>query len=229
MDDAVFDSGYLSHNGFRDAFVRTFGATPGEEEGIDSVTLGWIESALGPLLAGADDRGVCLLEFSDRRVLEAQLANLRRRLGRPLAPGENALLARLRSELAEYFAGRRRAFELPLHAPGTPFQERVWSELLLIPYGEVRSYEEIARRIGAPKAVRAVGRANGMNRIAIVIPCHRVVGKDGSPVGYGGGVRRKEWLLNLERGAPQSVQLGLPVAGIGPSPHEPRLATKRPT
>ena len=229
MDDAVFDSGYLSHSGFRDAFVRTFGATPGEEESIDSVTLGWIESALGPLLAGADDRGVCLLEFSDRRVLEAQLANLRRRLGRPLAPGENALLARLRSELAEYFAGRRRAFELPLHAPGTPFQERVWSELLLIPYGEVRSYEEIARRIGAPKAVRAVGRANGMNRIAIVIPCHRVVGKDGSPVGYGGGVRRKEWLLNLERGAPQSVQLGLPVAGIGPSPHEPRLATKRPT
>ena len=207
MDDAVFDSGYLSHNGFRDAFVRTFGATPREEEGIDSVTLGWIESALGPLLAGADDRGVCLLEFSDRRVLEAQLANLRRRLGRPLAPGENALLARLRSELAEYFAGRRRAFELPLHAPGTPFQERVWSELLLIPYGEVRSYEEIARRIGAPKAVRAVGRANGMNRIAIVIPCHRVVGKDGSPVGYGGGVRRKEWLLNLERGAPQSIRM----------------------
>ena len=229
MDDAVFDSACLSHSGFRDAFVRTFGATPGEEEGIDSVTLGWIESALGPLLAGADDRGVCLLEFSDRRVLEAQLANLRGRLGRPVAPGENTLLARLRSELAEYFAGRRRAFELPLHAPGTPFQERVWSELLLIPYGEVRSYEEIARRIGAPKAVRAVGRANGMNRIAIVIPCHRVVGKDGSPVGYGGGVRRKEWLLNLERGAPQSVQLGLPVAGIGPSPHEPRLATKRPT
>ncbi len=229
MDDTVFDSGSISYSEFRDAFTRTFGATPGEKEGTDSMRLGLIESALGPLLAGADDRGVCLLEFSDPRTLEAQLATLRRMLGRPVVPGENALLARLRSELAEYFARRRRAFEFPLHAPGTPFQERVWNELRLIPYGEVRSYEEIARRIGAPKAVRAVGRANGMNRIAIVIPCHRVVGKDGSPVGYGGGVRRKEWLLNLERGAPQSVQLYLPIAGVGPSPHEPRLATRRPT
>src|SRR5262249_53323125 len=108
---------------------------------------------------------------------------------------------------------RRRVFEVPLHAPGTPFQERVWRELLRIPYGEVRSYEFVARAIGAPKAVRAVGHANGMNRIAIVVPRHRVVGKDGSPVGYGGGVRRKEWLLDLERGAPRTAQLELPVAG----------------
>jgi AraC family transcriptional regulator of adaptative response/methylated-DNA-[protein]-cysteine methyltransferase len=186
VDDAIFDSGYQSHSGFRDAFSRTFGATPGKGGQIDSVTLGWIESPLGPLIAGADERGVCLLEFSDRRMLEAQLPTL-----------------------------RRREFQVPLHAPGTPFQERVWSELLRIPYGEVRSYEEIARRLGAPKAVRAVGRANGMNRIAILIPCHRVVGKDGSPVGYGGGVRRKQWLLHLERDPSRSVQLSLPVADRG--------------
>jgi len=213
VDDAVFSSGYGSHSGFRDAFSRMFGATPGMGDRIDSVTLGWIESPLGPLIAGADDRGVCLLEFSDRRMLEAQLATLRRRLGRPLVPGENTFLVRLRSELAEYFGGRRREFEVPLNAPGTPFQERVWKGLLRIPFGEVRSYEQIARLLGAPKAVRAVGRANGMNRIAIVIPCHRVVGKDGSPVGYGGGVRRKEWLLDLKRGAPRSSQLILPGAG----------------
>ena len=162
--------------------------------------LAWIESPLGPLIAGADDRGICLLEFSDRRMLEAQLAAVARRLRRSLVPGAHPLLDRLRTQLGEYFAGSRTAFDLPLNAPGTPFQERVWSALLAIPFGELRSYEQIAVAIGAPTAVRAVGRANGMNRIAIVIPCHRVVGKDGTPTGYGGGIWRKQRLLDLERG-----------------------------
>ena len=109
-------------------------------------------------------------------------------------------VGRLRTELAEYFDRKRKVFTFPLHAPGTPFEERVWKALLTIPYGEVRSYTDIANAVGAPKAVRAVGRANGMNRIAIVIPCHRVIGKDGSPVGYGGGLWRKQRLLDLERG-----------------------------
>jgi AraC family transcriptional regulator of adaptative response/methylated-DNA-[protein]-cysteine methyltransferase len=200
VDDAVFESGYLSHSGFRDAFTRTFGATPGKGEHVLSVSLAWIESPLGPLIAGADDRGICLLEFSDRRMLEAQLETLARRLRRPLVPGEHRDLERLRSELQEYFGGKRKVFEVPLNAPGTPFQERVWNELRGIPFGELRSYEQIAVGIGSPKAVRAVGRANGMNRIAIVIPCHRVVGKDGTPTGYGGGIWRKQRLLDLERG-----------------------------
>jgi AraC family transcriptional regulator of adaptative response/methylated-DNA-[protein]-cysteine methyltransferase len=199
LDDAVFESGYLSHSGFRDAFTRTFGATPGKGDAIDSVSLAWIESPLGPLIAGADDRGVCLLEFSDRRMLEAQLKTLKQRLRRPLVPGEHHHLERLRQELAEYFAGTRKVFEVPIHAPGTPFQEKVWNALLTVPFGELRSYEQIAVAIGSPKAVRAVGRANGMNRIAIVIPCHRVVGKDGTPTGYGGGIWRKQHLLELER------------------------------
>lgn len=166
---------------------------------FESVSLAWIESPLGPLIAGADDRGICLLEFSDRRMLEAQLKTLSRRLRRPLVPGEHRYLEQLRSELGEYFDGKRSAFEVPLNAPGTPFQERVWKELLGIPYGELRSYEQIAIAAGSPKAVRAVGCANGMNRIAIVIPCHRVVGKDGTPTGYGGGIWRKQRLLELER------------------------------
>jgi AraC family transcriptional regulator of adaptative response/methylated-DNA-[protein]-cysteine methyltransferase len=202
VDDAVFESGYLSHSGFRDAFTRTFGTTPRKGESVDSVALAWIDSPLGPLIAGADDRGVCLLEFSDRRMLEAQLATLARRLRRTLVPGEHHYLEQLRSELGEYFAGRLTRFTVPLNAPGTPFQERVWNELRLIPHGETRSYEQIAVGIGAPKAVRAVGAANGMNRVAIVIPCHRVVNDDGRLGGYGGGVWRKQRLLELEGAVP---------------------------
>jgi AraC family transcriptional regulator of adaptative response/methylated-DNA-[protein]-cysteine methyltransferase len=210
VDDAVFESGYQSHSGFREAFARVFGATPGRGEGVDPIALTWIESPVGPLVAGADDRGVCLLEFSDRRMLEAQLVTLRKRLGRTLIPGAHPYLERLRLELAEYFDRKRTTFEVPLHAPGTPFEERVWSALLTIPYGEVRSYSDIAETVGSPKAVRAVGRANGMNRIAIVIPCHRVIGKDGSPVGYGGGLWRKQHLLELERGqTPFSLAKGV--------------------
>lgn len=105
----------------------------------------------------------------------------------------------METELNAYFAGARQAFSVPLVYPGTPFQRRVWEELLTIPYGETRSYQEMAAAVGAPKAVRALGRANGMNRIAIVIPCHRVVNKNGALGGYGGGLRRKEFLLGLER------------------------------
>jgi len=208
VDDAVFESGYESHSGFREAFARVFGATPGKGETVEAISLAWIESPVGPLIAGADDRGVCLLEFSDRRMLEAQLATLRKRLGRTLIPGAHPYLEQLRKELAEYFDRKRTVFEVPLHAPGTPFEERVWKALLTIPYGEVRSYTDIANAVDSPKAVRAVGRANGMNRIAIVIPCHRVIGKDGSPVGYGGGLWRKQRLLELERGqTPFSIRI----------------------
>ena len=198
IDDAVFDSGYRSHSGFREAFGRVFGATPGEGKELHTIQLAWIETPLGPMVTGADDRGVCLLEFTDRRMLETQLATLRRRFGATLVPGENAHTRQMRVELDEYFAGRRRTFDVPLVHPGTPFQESVWQALLKIPYGRTTSYQALAKGIGSPRAVRAVGTANGLNRLAIVIPCHRVIGKDGSPVGYGGGVWRKRRLLELE-------------------------------
>lgn len=198
IDDAVFDSGFASHSGFRDAFARVFGAPPGRSAAVHSIQVAWIESPLGPLVAGANERGLCLLEFTDRRMLEAQLDTLKRRFRAALVPGENEHLARMRAELGEYFAGKRRVFEVPLDYPGTEFQVKVWNALLAIPCGETHSYEQLAASIGAPNAVRAVGRANGMNRIAIVIPCHRVIGKDGTPVGYGGGLWRKKWLLEHE-------------------------------
>jgi AraC family transcriptional regulator of adaptative response/methylated-DNA-[protein]-cysteine methyltransferase len=163
------------------------------------VLLSWLESPLGPLVAGATTEGICLLEFTDRRMLEGQFARLARLFRTPLVPGTNDHLERLRGELAGYYAGTLRLFSVPLVFPGTPFQRQVWEQLLAIPYGQTRSYQTIAAAIGKPKAVRAVGHANGLNRIAIVIPCHRVINKDGQLGGYGGGLRRKQFLLDLER------------------------------
>jgi AraC family transcriptional regulator of adaptative response/methylated-DNA-[protein]-cysteine methyltransferase len=151
------------------------------------------------MLAGATDDGICLLEFTDRPMLPTQLAVLQQRLGRPIVAGQHPLLARLEEQLAAYFAGRRDGFDLPLLAPGTPFQERTWATLRQIPSGETLSYEELAARAGRPGAQRAAGTANGANRLAILVPCHRVVRKTGDVGNYGGGRWRKERLLDLER------------------------------
>jgi AraC family transcriptional regulator, regulatory protein of adaptative response / methylated-DNA-[protein]-cysteine methyltransferase len=174
---------------------------PEEDRGhtVDSVVCTWIESPLGPLVAGATARGLCLLEFTDRRRLRALIETVRRRFNCAAVPGESPHFDRLRGELKTYFSGQLLQFSMPLVAPGTPFQERVWAALQRIPPGETRSYEDLARALGVPRAQRAVGRANGMNRIAILIPCHRVINKDGRLGGYGGSLWRKEALLHLER------------------------------
>lgn len=198
VDDAVFSSGYQSHSGFRDAFSKTLGTPPAQCKNGDCILLSWLESPLGPLVAGANADGICLLEFSDRRMLESQFKTLKRRFSVPLAPGSNAHLKQLEVELKRYFAGNLKRFTVKLSYPGTPFQQNVWNMLLTIPYGQTRSYQEMAKAVGTPKAVRAVGTANGKNRIAIIIPCHRVVNKSGKLGGYGGGLRRKEYLLRLE-------------------------------
>jgi len=200
VSDVASESGFESESGFRAAFGRAFGAAPSEAAAGEAVALEWIASPVGPLIAGATSEGVCLLEFSDRRMLEAQLKTLRKRLGAPLVPGRNRWLDQLAEQLDEYFAGKRQGFDVPLVIRGTPFQEQVWRTLLEIPYGETWSYRDVATRIGQSGATRAVGTANGMNRIAIVIPCHRVVNADGRMGGYGGGLWRKQFLLDLERG-----------------------------
>jgi AraC family transcriptional regulator of adaptative response/methylated-DNA-[protein]-cysteine methyltransferase len=202
IDDVVFDSGYESHSGFREAFAKKFGHTPGAAREGDCVVLAWLETPVGPMIAGATSKGVCLLEFTDRRMLERQMTIIEQRFGGGAVPGDNEHLALLRRELDAYFARELRAFTVPLDARGTPFQEAVWRLLLQIPYGETWSYEELATRAGNPAAVRAVARANGMNRMAIIIPCHRVVNKSGELGGYGGGLWRKKMLLDLERGTP---------------------------
>jgi AraC family transcriptional regulator of adaptative response/methylated-DNA-[protein]-cysteine methyltransferase len=152
------------------------------------------------MVAGATGDGLCLLEFSDRRMLERQLTILGRRFRLPLVPGSNGHLEQAKAEIGEYFAGRRREFGVPVRVVGSDFQQRVWKALQRVPYGETRSYADIARAVRSPDAIRAVGQANGMNRIAIVIPCHRVVNADGRLGGYGGGLWRKQRLLALEHG-----------------------------
>jgi AraC family transcriptional regulator of adaptative response/methylated-DNA-[protein]-cysteine methyltransferase len=209
LDDVILGNGYESHSGFREAFERTFGKPPGRSRDAECLVTAWIETPLGPMIAGATEQGISLLEFTDRRMIETQLATLRKRFGCPVLPGESPHFAALKAELAEYFAGRLRKFTVPLVYPGSPFEEQVWNALLEIPYGETRSYEQMAQRVGKPAASRAVGSANGRNRIAIVIPCHRVVNKDGQLGGYGGGKWRKEMLLDLERARGQAGLLGL--------------------
>lgn len=200
LDDATFDSGFESLSGFREAFSRAFGQAPGQsrQEG-QRVVVTLLESPLGPLLAGASDQGIVFLEYTDRRMLEHNLKVLRRRFECGIVPGQHPLLDRLRGELEEYFRGERKEFTLPLASRGTPFQDKVWNELRRIPHGTTISYDELASRIGQPTAQRAVARANGMNYVCILIPCHRVIGKDGSLTGYGGGLWRKRLLLELER------------------------------
>lgn len=193
------EQGYESASGFRTAFSRLFGQRPQAAAAGDCICWGLYESPLGPLVLGATSAGVCLLAFSDQGTPESRLRALGERLALPVVPGENRHLLRLREELRRYFAGTLRSFSVPLVYPGTPFQVKVWNQLLRIPYGETRSYADLAGAVGSPRALRAVGTANGRNRIAILIPCHRVVNKDGRLGGYGGGFWRKRWLLDLER------------------------------
>jgi AraC family transcriptional regulator of adaptative response/methylated-DNA-[protein]-cysteine methyltransferase len=196
---AAFGTGYESLSGFTESFKKATGFPPEECRRRGLVTVTRLLTPLGPMMAGATEEGICLLEFVDRRMIETQLARLRQRLSAEILSGSSPHFAPLNAQLAEYFSGTRRAFDLPLVLAGTPFQEKVWEGLRTIPYGTTRSYQEQAQRLGIPEAVRAVARANGDNRIAILVPCHRVIGKDGKLVGYGGGLWRKQHLLDLER------------------------------
>ena len=211
LDSAAFDSGYESLSGFRDAFSRHFGAPPGKGREGTCMQVAWLRTPLGPMIAGSTDEGLCLLEFTDRRMLERQLSILGRRFRLPMVPGESEHLRQAKGELSEYFEGRRREFGVRLHVVGSDFQKRVWDALIRIPYGETRSYAALAREVRSPDAVRAVGQANGMNRIAILVPCHRVVNADGRLGGYGGGLWRKQRLLALESG--QALLEEPPVSG----------------
>jgi len=194
-------TGYESESGFRSAFVAVFGGPPTVVAGgaTGDLRARWLPTPLGPMLAIASGEGIVLLEFVDRRGLPAELAALRRETGGAIVPGDSDHLDRLAEWLDRYFAGAAADVDVPIAVRGSPFRRSVWSQLLDIPAGQTRSYAELAATIGAPRAARAVARANGANRISLLVPCHRVVGSDGSPTGYGGGLWRKRWLLEHER------------------------------
>lgn len=197
VTDAAFSAGFGSLSSFGDASRAATGKSPGKAA-ADSFWLSRLETPLGAMVAGVRNGSLCLLEFADRRALETEIRDLERVYGVPALPGRAPLHGTVQAQLSEYFAGRRERFELPLDYPGSDFQRSVWEALRAIPYGGTRSYGEQAASLGNPMAVRAVARANGQNRIAIVIPCHRVIGADGSLTGYAGGLDRKRFLLELE-------------------------------
>ena len=164
----------------------------------DKIVYRELESPVGKLIIGATSQGCCLLEYEDRGGLVKIQRRITRQYKLEMTRGTNAFLDQLDLELGQYFKGLRKIFSMPLDVRGTPFQRAVWKQLLNIPYGETRTYGEIAALVGKPLAFRAMGRANGDNPLAVVIPCHRVVQHDGKLRGYGGGLWRKEYLLSLE-------------------------------
>jgi AraC family transcriptional regulator of adaptative response/methylated-DNA-[protein]-cysteine methyltransferase len=199
VGDARSGSGFESESGFRDAFTKIFGETPSAAKEKGGLFAERIETPLGSMLAIADDAGLRLLEFVDRRALERELSILRGSLRTNVVPGEHRHLTSTRKQLAAYFSGKNLEFTVPLAPVGSPFQLRDWKLLQTIPVGETRSYSWMAEQLGDKEMRRAVGRANGENMICIIIPCHRVIRADGSLCGYGGGLWRKKWLLEHER------------------------------
>jgi AraC family transcriptional regulator of adaptative response/methylated-DNA-[protein]-cysteine methyltransferase len=199
VTEAVVAHGYESESGFREAFTAVFGNPPSAIDQESCIWINRVATPLGSMVMGVSDQGLCLLEFAERRMLDTQLKRLRQRTGRVFLPGDHPLMQHVKTELDNYFDNNLQEFTVPIQSPGSSFQEAVWKALQEIPYGEMRSYAQVAERIGQPSAVRAVGRANGDNRIAIIIPCHRVVGSGGELTGYGGGLWRKDYLLALEQ------------------------------
>lgn len=202
--ESQLEAGFESGSGFREAFSRLFGTSPKKANRTECLLARWIDAPLGAMLALANDDGLYLLDFVDRRGLERELERLARRFA--IVPGPHPVLDQTEREVREYFNGKRARFTLPLAERGTDFQRGVWDQLVRIDPGATRSYAELARILGAPKSVRAVARANGDNFRAIVIPCHRVIGSDGSLTGYGGGLARKQWLLDHEKAMGPSNQ-----------------------
>ena len=201
ITNSAFDSGFESLSGFNDRYKAIFGSSASDSGSVNAniINIMRFTSPLGPMFACATEKGVCLMDFTDRKILEDEFMDLRQRLDAVILPGDNPHLTLLKKQMNEYFAGTRQTFDVPLHTPSTPFRESVWQKLQDIPYGETRSYHQQATALGNPKAVRAVAAANGQNRVNIIIPCHRVIGSDGSLTGYGGGLHRKKWLLDFER------------------------------
>lgn len=207
VTSVAFDTGYESLSGFADSFKTVFGVSPKKSKRQGIIDLTRMETPLGTMYACATEEGICLLEFTDRKMLETEFITLAKTLNATIVQGENKHFAPLEQQLNEYFDGKRKGFSIKLFTPGSAFQQSVWRELQNIPYGCTRSYKEQAIALGKPECVRAVANANGMNRISILIPCHRVIGSDGHLTGYGGGLWRKKFLLDLEKGSRPATSL----------------------
>lgn len=196
---AQHEAGFDSASAFRAAFARILGCAPADLSREGLLRASWIATPLGDMIAVASATHLHLLEFIDRKALPGELKRLRAAVKGSIGLGRTGPIEQAAAELSDFFAGRSAIFTVPLHQEGSDFAQRVWAQLQAIPAGQTRSYGEIAQAIGRPSAVRAVARANGANTIALIVPCHRVIGADGALTGYGGGLWRKQRLLEIER------------------------------
>ncbi|WP_300013312.1 bifunctional transcriptional activator/DNA repair enzyme AdaA [uncultured Roseobacter sp.] len=196
---AQYEAGFESPSAFRAAFGRLLGCAPGCLTRGGLLQASWIGTPLGDMIAVSCKMHLHLLEFVDRKALPNELKKLQRHAKEQIGIGTPPATEQARAELDAFFAGRTAVFQTPLAFHGSAFTRRVWEELLTIPAGTTRSYSDIARRIGKPTATQAVARANGANQIALMVPCHRVLGVDGALTGYGGGLWRKQRLIEIER------------------------------
>ncbi len=206
VTDIAFASGYDSLSGFNHAFKNIIGASPKNSKDKQIINLTRIETDLGTMIACATEKGICLLEFTDRKMLETELKQLEKSKNGQIIQGDHPFFKPLKEQLTTYFQGKLTVFDLPLDLIGTEFQKKVWDLLLQVPYGTVSTYANQAIKSGNAKSVRAVANANGMNKIAIVVPCHRIIGSDGSLTGYAGGLWRKRKLLELEQSVTGGVE-----------------------
>lgn len=188
-------------------FKHIIDVSPQRSKNKQIVNVTCIETDLGLMIAAATGKGICMFEFADYKLLELELKQLVATFNAPLVQGENPYFDTLREQLTQYFKGERKEFDIPLDLAGTEFQKEVWLGLLQIPYGHTTTYGKQAELLGKPTAVRAVANANGKNKISIILPCHRVVGADGTLTGYGGGIWRKKKLLELEQKILQQSKL----------------------
>lgn len=203
--DAQLEAGFESASGFREAFSRLMGRAPGTLSGAERLKADFIDTPLGPMIVVADEAQVWLLEFAGRKALATELKAVQREAKDPIGLGRTQATAHLAEDLARYFEGGSPSFTVPTAPYGSAFSNAVWAALRQIPPGTTCSYKDLAKAIDRPEAVRAVARANGANRLALIVPCHRVIGADGGLGGYGGGVWRKRWLIAHEREAGRGV------------------------
>jgi len=197
--DTAFQTGYESLSGFGYTFKKLVGKSPANSNAHNIILINRLTTPLGPMIVCATENGICLLEFTDRKMLETEFRDLQKLLNASILIGENPHVKQLKQEIQEYFEGKRSNFEVSLDTPGSVFQNSVWTNLRNIPFGTTSTYAEQAKGLNKLGAARAVARANGMNRVSIVIPCHRIIGANGDLKGYGGGIERKKWLIDHER------------------------------
>ena len=196
---SAYESGYESLSGFNESYRSLFGASASNSKNKNVINVLRFSSPIGSIIACATEKGLCFLGFIGQKRIEKHFTELQKHFNAIILPGKNKHLTQAHKEINEYFDGQRKTFSVSLDLVGTEFRKQVWSVLLEIPYGQTRSYKQQAVAMNKVKAVRAVASANGANKISIIIPCHRVIGSNGSLTGYAGGLPKKSWLLNFEK------------------------------